>query len=47
MPKPIAGPREPALHSAPYTVDDIFAMPDDGNRYEVLAIDRDSGGAED
>ncbi|WP_434581821.1 Uma2 family endonuclease [Carbonactinospora thermoautotrophica] len=23
-------------HAAPYTVDDLFAMPDDGNRYEVL-----------
>jgi Uma2 family endonuclease len=34
--QPVAVTREPILHSAPYTVDDIFAMPDDGNRYEVL-----------
>jgi hypothetical protein len=30
---------EPAVqlpHAAPYTVDDLFQMPDDGNRYEVL-----------
>src|SRR5688572_32965627 len=30
---------EPAIelpHRAPYTVDDLFTLPDDGNRYEVF-----------
>ncbi len=26
----------PARHQPPYTVDDLFDMPDDGNRYEVV-----------
>jgi Uma2 family endonuclease len=38
-PEEVSRMSEPAVklpHAAPYTVDDLFEMPDDGNRYEVL-----------
>jgi hypothetical protein len=38
-PEEVSRMSEPAVqlpHAAPYTVDDLFQMPDDGNRYEVL-----------